>query len=50
MEYTFEIVYRPNNIPPNQVAFARGTCEAEARYNFMKTHKDAFVVSIKKIG
>ena len=50
MEYTYEIVYRSNNTPPNQVAYARGSSEAEARFNFMKTHKDAFVVSIKKVG
>lgn len=48
MRYTYKVVYREKNMPPEKVTFVQASNEGEVRYIMFNQYRDAFIVSIKK--
>lgn len=48
MKYTFKVVYRDKNMPPEKVTFIQASSEGEVRYIMFNENRDAFIVSITK--
>lgn len=48
MTYTYKVVYRDDNMPPEKVTYVQASSEAEVRYIMFRQNRKAFIVSITK--
>ena len=48
MTFTYKVVYRDRNMPPEKVTYIQASNEGEVRHIMFNQNRDAFIVSITK--